>query len=301
MEVSVIIPTYGRTSELREAIESVRKQSTQPAELIIIDEDLNSSVGDFISNISFSSGTNIKYFNGQYGGLTASKNVAAEKSTGDIVLFIDDDAELHSDAIKNLIIVYERINPDGVWLVTDEQPTIAQRLYTQLFHFGPFNYGLRERELNKEETGVFTETDAMGGCGMSVRSYVLDEFKFDESDPVTFLPEDIDFSYRMKENHKIGATAIARKDHKRVKRNNLSKQELERGFYRKPYSYNYLYTQTLNRNPKFLPHYLIVNIGILISAIYVGWQNRTIAPILGFLKGVCSIIFGNSVEEEYLQ
>jgi hypothetical protein len=141
----------------------------------------------------------------------------------------------------------------------------------------------------------------MGGCGMSVRDYVLEEYKFDPRDTVAFLPEDIDFAYRVAQEYEIGATAKARKHHKQLKRTNLSGEQLKTASYRKVFAYNYLYLVTLDRQIRYLPHYLLVNLGLVVSSIYISIQNQEVAPLCGTLDGLHQLLKGTTVYEEYLQ
>jgi GT2 family glycosyltransferase len=297
---TVANPTYGR-EETRDALQSIADQTRPPEEVLVVDEDLNSPVTKVMTELSFPEETTVEHIQRECGGLTRAKNFAAERANGDIVVYFDDDAVLENDAIENLLDVYKTYNPDGVWMITDERHNSLSLLFSKLFRHGPFQYGLRRRENNPERTGDFYPLDAMGGCGMSVRDYVLEEYKFDPRDTVAFLPEDIDFAYRVAQEYEIGATAKARKHHKQLKRTNLSGEQLKTASYRKVFAYNYLYLVTLDGKPRYLPHYLLVNLGLIVGSLYLSIQHRDLAPLRGTLDGFRQLLRGTTVYEEYLQ
>ena len=300
LSVTVVIPTYGR-EETQDALQSIANQTRPPKEILVVDEDLNSPVTKVMAELSFPRETTVRHIQRECGGLTRAKNFAAERASGDIVVYLDDDAVLENDSIENLLDVYETHDPDGVWMITDERHSTLSLLFSKLFRHGPFRYGLRRRENNPERTGDFYPLDAMGGCGMSVRDYVLEEYKFDPRDTVAFLPEDIDFAYRVAQEYEIGATAKARKHHKQLKRTNLSGEQLKTTSYRKVFAYNYLYLVTLDGKLRYLPHYLLVNIGLLVGSLYLSIQQRDLAPLRGTLDGFRQLLRGTTVYEEYLQ
>jgi len=302
MDITIVIPTFGREIVIN-AVESVLSQTRLPNEIIVIDEDVDSKVSDELNTIARQQGHEniLRHVQRECGGLTSAKNYAASIATGDVVLFLDDDATLDRDALEKLQSVYSSYDVDGVWIVSDEEHSSAALLYEKVFHHGPFHFGLRECEHKPEQVGEFQPLRAMGGCGMSVRSYVLDDFAFDESDPVAFLPEDIDFAYRVSERYRIGATAATHKHHKQVKRNDLSPSELKEDAYRKVYAHDYLYSQTLNRQLQYFPHYLLATIGVLVASLYTAVSQRRPHPLLGSLSALRDLLRGRTVEQKYLE
>jgi glycosyltransferase involved in cell wall biosynthesis len=297
--ISVVIPTYGRDA-LYEAVASILQQTRPVDELIVVDEDVDGSGKDLLDDLPLDEVAEFRYVQRECGGLTSAKNYAAAEATQDVVLFLDDDATLEPDAVATLLDVYAEYDPDGVWILSDDDHSHLEMLYERAFHHGPFDYGLRRKERYPERVGQFAPTRAMGGCGMSVRRYVLDEVTFDERDPVAFLPEDIDFSYRVSERFSVGATAATRKKHKQVKRNNLTPTDLRESTYRKVYAYDYLFRKTLDGSVRYLPHYLLAIAGVVVAATYSAIRRRRIEAVEGVLTAIAELLGGTTVEERYL-
>ncbi|AKH98000.1 glucosyl-dolichyl phosphate glucuronosyltransferase [Halanaeroarchaeum sulfurireducens] len=106
--VSVVICTYDmeRYPVFSEAIESVREQTYEPIEIVLV-IDGNEAVyertvedyGD-VENISI-------YNNEENKGISYSRTRGGELASGDVVAFIDDDAVAEPDWIETLVDVYE--------------------------------------------------------------------------------------------------------------------------------------------------------------------------------------------------
>jgi glycosyltransferase involved in cell wall biosynthesis len=85
--VSVIIPTYNRSRFLREAIQSVLRQTHRPAEIIVVDDgsrdDTDSVVEEF--------GDRVRCLRCAHRGVSAARNVGIRQSCGRWLAFLDSD------------------------------------------------------------------------------------------------------------------------------------------------------------------------------------------------------------------
>lgn len=99
MKISFLLPTRNRVDSLKKCIESIENQTRHPDELIIIlhEEDVKSR--EYIENIV--TPLNIRWFLTSKGGCSA-RNLAIEKSSGDILAFTEDDVILEKNYTKNL-------------------------------------------------------------------------------------------------------------------------------------------------------------------------------------------------------
>ena len=100
--VSIIVPTYNQTDNLKRAVNSLISQTYQNIEIIVIDDN---------SDINIKS-QNLEYFNNLKNnkiiylqneknmGSTASRNKGIFKSRGDYITFLDDDDEYLSNKIE---------------------------------------------------------------------------------------------------------------------------------------------------------------------------------------------------------
>ncbi len=91
-KISIIIITYNRLEELKETIQTIREEESEYHELVIVDncsEDGTKEYGDTLNAIS----DKIKYYRlDENRGVAGGRNYAIQQSTGDILVFLDDDA-----------------------------------------------------------------------------------------------------------------------------------------------------------------------------------------------------------------
>tara|TARA_Y100001970_G_scaffold261464_1_gene344634 strand:- start:897 stop:1814 length:918 start_codon:yes stop_codon:yes gene_type:complete len=117
MLVSIIIPTYNRVKLLRNAIDSVLKQTYQKFEIIIVDDASTDETQKFILSIN---DKRIRYFKNKINLYAAeSRNIGISQSKGDLIAFLDDDDEwfpyklekqVHLFSNKKIGLVYSSIN-----------------------------------------------------------------------------------------------------------------------------------------------------------------------------------------------
>ena len=117
--ISVIIPTKNRPHSVLECVGSVKNQSSQPGEIVVVDgSDEDGLEALFIKN--YGAETRIKYVR-SVGSLPHKRNLGVRKSSGDIVLFLDDDIVLTEDFIKEILSVFNNPNLVGIGCVYGDQ------------------------------------------------------------------------------------------------------------------------------------------------------------------------------------
>ena len=99
--VSVIIPSFNRSTVIARAISSVLNQSYKNFELIIIDDGSTDSTDAVVE--SFIKNDKIKYFRQPNLGVSAARNLGASKASGDWLAFLDSDDEWHPEKLQNQI------------------------------------------------------------------------------------------------------------------------------------------------------------------------------------------------------
>ncbi len=87
MRISVIIPTYNRSSMILEALESVFAQTRLADEILVIDDGSTDGTGDLLKGL----GDKITYIYKKNNGVNKARNTGIEQSTGDWITFLDDD------------------------------------------------------------------------------------------------------------------------------------------------------------------------------------------------------------------
>lgn len=97
-KVSVIIPVYNEEKYIGKCLESLKKQSFQDFEIIIIDDGSQDKTREIIEKYK-----KIKLITGEHKGTAISRNLGAKKARGDILIFIDADMTFDKDYLRNLI------------------------------------------------------------------------------------------------------------------------------------------------------------------------------------------------------
>lgn len=86
--VSVIIPTYNRAGMLREALESVRRQTVQNVEVLVIDDARTS---DETPQVVEAFGPRAVYLQESEPGVSAARNLGIRHATAPLIAFLDAD------------------------------------------------------------------------------------------------------------------------------------------------------------------------------------------------------------------
>lgn len=92
--ISVVIPSYNHGHYLKEAIQSVRNQTYESLEIIVIDDGSTDNTGEVAHLFS-----SVKYYKQENSGLSAARNKGLLKSTGKYIVFLDADDILTPEAI----------------------------------------------------------------------------------------------------------------------------------------------------------------------------------------------------------
>lgn len=117
IRISAVICTYRRIDTLASAIESLINQSlpSNEYEIIVVDnnsgDDTPEIVRRYVKDTSFS----VKYVLELEQGLSHARNTSIKHAEGEIIAFLDDDAEADPGWLRALIEIYDNI-PDA-WAV----------------------------------------------------------------------------------------------------------------------------------------------------------------------------------------
>lgn len=219
---TVIIPTYNRPSELKGFIESLLRQTKMPDELIVVDD--GNLPGIPLKSECEDSGIKCIYLKKDVPGLTESRNAGINVSSGDIILFFDDDVVLSPEYLEEIMSLYQEDEKGaimGVGGVIDNIPPLSlklrlRKIFDVVFLLSGFSegrvlpsgfcvdygYGNRIKKLK--------EVDFLPGCACSYRKAVFSEFSFTEQYRDYGFGEDKDFSYQVAKKYKIMINPKAR-------------------------------------------------------------------------------------------
>ena len=113
--VSVVIATYKREEPLRNALESLTKQTFKDFEVVVVDDNANIEWNSKVNAIvdQFKSILSINYIqNIENQGSAKTRNIGINSSKGEYVTFLDDDDLYLPEKIKNQVELMIRENAD---------------------------------------------------------------------------------------------------------------------------------------------------------------------------------------------
>ena len=96
MTISVIIPIYNQGKYLEDCILSLKKQSFQNFEIIIVNDGSTDVLTLELLN-GFTKDTQIKIFNTKNNGVCSARNFGFQNATGKYLLFLDADDKISTD------------------------------------------------------------------------------------------------------------------------------------------------------------------------------------------------------------
>jgi GT2 family glycosyltransferase len=229
MNISVVICTRNRPKELVECIKTICSQSLLPTELIIVDASDNEQTR--LSIRDFSRDFRLKYVRSKRPSyLSTDRNVGIRNSSGDVILFLDDDTLLDRDFIKEIVRVFEEDKEKRVGgamgnIVNAGIPaaTTLGKLYANLHLVISYVFllpiardgryrvsGSPTYVANASET---RDVEFLSGCCMAYRAEIFQDLKFEEKFPELY-EEDGDLSYRVSKRYRNVYTPYAKLVHR---------------------------------------------------------------------------------------
>ncbi|MEM4474551.1 MAG: glycosyltransferase [Candidatus Bathyarchaeia archaeon] len=225
MSVSVIIPTYYRRKELAELLNSLLRQTYKPSEIIIVDDTPTYEIANLCEEFSMKLAKEkielIYCKNPKKKSSSIARNVGVEKSSGDILLFLDSDVVLFQDYIENIMHVFNKY-PNALavqgWIVNLRRGKFyyLRQVFYKIFFM---SHHAQNRCRLFEYPSVLTEISecqALHGSNFAVKRNVFNEIRFDEKLLGTAYMEDLLFSYTLfrKHPHSLFITPYAKCIHK---------------------------------------------------------------------------------------
>jgi len=91
LTVSVVVPTYGRSALLPDALRSVGEQTYDDIELVVVDDHSPEPVAPLVADLDLGTGSVTVIRHDENRGANAARNTGIEASSGEFVAFLDDD------------------------------------------------------------------------------------------------------------------------------------------------------------------------------------------------------------------
>lgn len=111
--ISVIVPVYNVEQYLDQCLESIVSQTYPHLEILVVDDGSTDGSGDMCDRWA-ERDSRISVTHQPNGGLSAARNTALDKMSGEHVIMVDSDDVLHPDAAACLLSAMERHQADIV-------------------------------------------------------------------------------------------------------------------------------------------------------------------------------------------
>lgn len=184
--ISIIMPVYNSEQFLDLAVESVKKQTMEDWELLLIDDGSADASGKLCDAYA-KEDERIRVFHQENKGITKTRNRGIKEARGEFITFIDNDDELIEDILERAFSYAKRYQADVVkfgYRVEEDFPNgakevrdncIKQQLvitreqcgeeYQNIYQSGYFNMiwnGIYKRTLFEDSKLLFDESVIMG-------------------------------------------------------------------------------------------------------------------------------------------
>lgn len=111
--VSVIVPCYNHGKYLSEALFSIKNQTYENWECIIVNDGSPDNTEE-IANHWINLDKRFKYFNKENGGLSSARNAGIEKSNGNYILTLDADDKFECKFIEKAVSILDKNEKVGI-------------------------------------------------------------------------------------------------------------------------------------------------------------------------------------------
>jgi len=187
-KLSVIMHTYYRYDCLKTVLKLLTKQTFKPFEVIISDQTpINDRPKNFYEQFSL---LPLKIINLEKPSHAPAQNIGARASSGDILLFLDDDVEFGTDFLEQHIKVMEEEKVDVVLGVVSETPILPDSYNRNVRRLDPISLFLKSP--HSRWSGMALH---LHGLNTSIRREIfMNSSGFDEKIP---RMADVELGYRL--------------------------------------------------------------------------------------------------------
>jgi len=102
-KISVLIPCYNQAENIKNVVEALRQQTTQPDEIVVVDDASQDESAAILKSLPVKLICHV-----QNRGLSATRNTAIQAASGDILVLIDADAVPEKHLIEVLLDGYHQ-------------------------------------------------------------------------------------------------------------------------------------------------------------------------------------------------
>ena len=137
-KVSIIIPVYNASSYIEKCVKSVLKQTYKNIEIILINDGSTDNSLEIIKKIS-KENEKVKYYNQKNIGVAKTRNNGIKYSSGEYIMFIDNDDYIDSDYVENFVKALDK-DTDYVFGGYRRVDLQGNTIYSKTFKNKPWSY-----------------------------------------------------------------------------------------------------------------------------------------------------------------
>jgi glycosyltransferase involved in cell wall biosynthesis len=179
--LSVIVPTYRRTMELRRCLVGLERQLVKPLEVLVVARNTDTQTLELLDGYGRTTALPLRVLIVDRPGVVAALNLALDSARGDFVAMTDDDAVPHPDWVERLEAAFAAFPDAGgiggrdVLTLPDNPPPapLTEKVGITTWYgrsYGNFHCG----------KGAPREVRLLKGVNMAYRRVAIGALRFDE-------------------------------------------------------------------------------------------------------------------------
>ncbi len=114
-KISIIIPAYNAEKYIDNCFNSLKKQTFQDFEVIVINDGSKDRTKELLETYENDKDLSLTVLNQENSGQAVARNHALKKATGDYIMFLDIDDTIEPTMLEDMMEKVEKENADLVW------------------------------------------------------------------------------------------------------------------------------------------------------------------------------------------
>ena len=114
MKLTIFTPTYNRAYILNDAYESLKRQTNQNFEWLIVDDGSTDATDELVENFKKEGVISIRYIKKTNGGQHTALNLAIEMVDDGLLMILDSDDTLKENAVERILFWANSINEENI-------------------------------------------------------------------------------------------------------------------------------------------------------------------------------------------
>lgn len=127
LKISVIVPVYNTLNCLERCVDSIRRQTYENLEIILVDDGSTDGTGQLCDTLA-ERDDRIRVYHKENGGASSARNLGLRKASGGYVGFVDSDDYIDTDVYQKMAELVMKKNYPVVQISRDERDEAGNRL-----------------------------------------------------------------------------------------------------------------------------------------------------------------------------